>query len=495
MMRVHRSSGCLLAIALGVVALDASAQGDPAAVAAHDLYRSKQIPCAACHTCGKKAYHPVAWMDPASAGFHAFSANGGVATCKGCHGDQLDGSGATATTTVSCAACHGALWATSCTMCHGGQDNLTGAPPVAIWGYAGDPNRGGGTADPVRAGTHTSHIAATHALAPAVGCAACHLVPADALAAAHLDGTTATVTFGGLASQGTTPSWTRSSATCASTYCHGATLAGGQQTSPVWTLADGTQRACTSCHGNPPPAPHPQKASCGDCHAGYTQTTVNAATHVDGRIDVSVTCTSCHGKAGQPASAASPLDAAPPVDTAGASTGVHVGAHQKHLLGGTYSGGMACATCHALVGGYGLGHANGVSDVGFGGAANVNLRKGAWRPGTGTAAGTCASTWCHGAVIGRNGGSAGGTMLTPSWTGTITSCTACHGAPPSTGKHTSESDHRVACGYCHGGTYTQTTVDKTRHVNGAIEVNGSRIRTWDPATHRCYPTCHGSETW
>ena len=31
-----------------------------------------------------------------------------------------------------------------------------------------------------------------------------------------------------------------------------------------------------------------------------------------------------------------------------------------------------------------------------------------WRPRSGTTAGSCASTWCHGAVINRNGGTSGG---------------------------------------------------------------------------------------
>lgn len=57
------------------------------------------------------------------------------------------------------------------------------------------------------------------------------------------------------------------------------------------------------------------------------------------------------------------------------------------------------------------------------------------------------------------------------------------------------SEHRVSCGYCHGGTYTTTAADKTRHVNGTIEVNGARIRSWNASTRSCYPSCHGSKTW
>ena len=56
----------------------------------------------------------------------------------------------------------------------------------------------------------------------------------------------------------------------------------------------------TGHHGN-----HAGKATCGDCHPGYTSTSVNLATHVDGAKQVGnrVTawnaatraCTGCHG--------------------------------------------------------------------------------------------------------------------------------------------------------------------------------------------------------
>jgi hypothetical protein len=77
---------------------------------------------------------------------------------------------------VSCAQCHGATWKTDCTECHGGTDGTTGAPPKATWGNA---------ADTVRIGTHTSHVAATHALGQPVGCAICHPIPTDALSPGH----------------------------------------------------------------------------------------------------------------------------------------------------------------------------------------------------------------------------------------------------------------------------------------------------------------------
>jgi predicted CxxxxCH...CXXCH cytochrome family protein len=220
---------------------------------------------------------------------------------------------------------------------------------------------------------------------------------------------------------------------------------------------------------------------------------VNEATHADGTIDVSG-CTSCHGKAAGSASPAAPLDAAPPVDTLGASTGLRVGAHQKHLLGGAYANAIPCATCHAGVAGYASGHANGVNEVGFTGGANANLRKGSWTPRSGSTAGRCGATWCHGAVISRYGGTVGGTLTAPYWNGTttITSCSACHTVSYSSlpGRHSKHS--RYGCGECHAGC-TSSVVNKSLHVNGVKNVSGNRINSWSGTS--CSTSCHGSEQW
>jgi predicted CxxxxCH...CXXCH cytochrome family protein len=435
-------------------------------------------------------------MDTASAGFHAQAANAGLSTCQACHGANLDGTGGS--TTISCARCHGASWRTDCTFCHGGTDSTSGAPPRTTWGRSGEA---------VRVGAHTAHLSATHGLSGAVTCATCHVVPTEALSPGHADAATATVTFSGLASQGVTASWNRSAATC-TTYCHGATLSGGTRTAPVWTDLTGGPRACGACHGAPPPAPHSPSSACGSCHSGYTATTVNLAIHVNGTLDVvPLTCTSCHGKAGQPATAAAPLDAAPPVDAAGASTGIRVGAHPRHLLGGTYANALPCATCHASVASYTMSHLDGVRNVGFTGAASANLQKGTWNPGAGTAAGSCSATWCHGAVISLTGGGAGGTLTRPTWTSSITGCTECHSVSMRSGldgRHSLSEHRNRTCDTCHGTGYTSTSgvgngVNRATHVDGVRTIvtrsSGTGIRSYDPATTRCQPSCHGSEMW
>jgi len=412
----------------------------------HAAYAAQS--CESCHPCGVKATsgHPAAWADQTSAGFHAYSANGGLSNCQGCHGAALDGVGGTAKT--SCAQCHGAAWKTNCVMCHGGTDNQTGAPAKTTWGNA---------ADAVRVGTHTAHVAATHGLAAAVACATCHVQPVDALSAGHVDGGTAEVVFSGRAIQGvvTAPGWTRATATCSNTYCHGATLQGGTATAPIWTRTDGTQRTCTSCHGAPPPAPHSTSTACATCHgAGYSATTVNVATHMNGVLDVSgMTCTSCHGTAGRVATTLNPqLPASPPVQVSGHAVSA-VGAHLAHL-GNTRlrSAAIACTECHVVPSS--TSHATGVVDMTWGTLARSAAVVPTW---TGA---TC-TNYCHGATL------LGGTAKAPTWVGDATqaACASCHGAPPVNAFHTRTD---LACSACHAG-YTATTVNATSHINATLD--------------------------
>jgi predicted CxxxxCH...CXXCH cytochrome family protein len=257
--------------------------------------------------------HPAAWIDTTSAGFHGYAAGAGIATCQSCHGVNLDGVGGSATT--SCATCHGATWQTNCTLCHGGTANQTGAPPKGTWGYR---------ADATRIGAHTKHVTAG-AVSGAVACATCHVVPTSATSPGHLDGPSATVTFGGVAaSGGATPSWNRATATCATTYCHGGYTGvfnysfpdgtgnpapaswtyTGPKAAPLWTAGPMT---CSSCHGNPPAGGnwhsglHGGGNGCNLCHpdvnAAGTAIT-NVALHINGTVEVQAafkaSCFGCH---------------------------------------------------------------------------------------------------------------------------------------------------------------------------------------------------------
>jgi len=175
---------------------------------------------------------------------------GGTAACSSCHGAGLDG-GISGT---SCEKCHPGF-RKSCTFCHGGTDNQTGAPPESI---------SGGTATALTGvGAHSAHLSSSdwHA---AISCSDCHAVPTDALSPAHMSGK-AEVEFGVLAT-GEEGQPVFNGTSCSAVYCHGGRLSGGTQVQPNWTQVDGTQAACGTCHGLPPTEDHPKMSDCSMCH-------------------------------------------------------------------------------------------------------------------------------------------------------------------------------------------------------------------------------------
>jgi predicted CxxxxCH...CXXCH cytochrome family protein len=159
----------------------------------------------------------------------------------------------------------------SCTSCHGGVDNDSGAPPNDARGDANGP----------AVGAHSAHIGA------GVACESCHVLPERA-GAGHPAGRRAQVVFGGLAvADGATPQYDPGTYTCSSVYCHGATLgAGATVPSPSWSQDLGD---CLICHGYAPPshAAWPTRTDCFSCHSKAIEP--NNATfkpaHMNGRVD------------------------------------------------------------------------------------------------------------------------------------------------------------------------------------------------------------------
>ncbi|MBI2892835.1 MAG: CxxxxCH/CxxCH domain-containing protein [Deltaproteobacteria bacterium] len=136
-------------------------------------------------------------------------------------------------------------------------------------------------------GAHQSHLepADWHADVP---CSECHVVPAAVESPGHIDGDgVAEVTFGDRATEeGATPAW--SGVSCSGAYCHGATLSGGTMTAPVWTMVDGTQVACGTCHSLPPTEDHPALDQCYLCHDSVIDETlefVDPTLHINGDVD------------------------------------------------------------------------------------------------------------------------------------------------------------------------------------------------------------------
>jgi len=420
--------------------------------------------------------------------------NGTQAACGTCHGIPPTSPPHTAAST-SCGGCHPGFTSTTvnlathingtvqtntaCTNCHGTAGR---APLAAAAAPPADLHKG--TATTLRGvGAHQAHLTAS-ALAPAMACSECHTVPANVN---NHPNNVLDVTFGPLArSSGAVPVWNIAATTtspalsCSTTYCHGATLGGGTGKTPVWTTVNGSFHACDSCHGIPPPAPHPTSTGtdCGSCHTGYTSTTVVAATHVDGQVQATgASCTSCHG---DPANATAAASAAPPkalvrTDPSGgtATTLRGVGAHQAHLVASATARAMACSECHTVPSSVGSpGHNNGTTEILFGPLARTAGAVPDWNvAATATApALSCSATYCHGATL--FGAAAGKTPVWTDQTGTFRACGSCHGIP---GPATPPTDHPTSsgtdCASCHAG-YTATTVNLTLHLDGKIDATG-----------------------
>jgi predicted CxxxxCH...CXXCH cytochrome family protein len=201
-------------------------------------------------------------------------------------------------------------WRTSCTGCHGSAANS--APPLDVHGEAATTALG--------VGAHQSHVTAAHGLAQPFDCTACHVKPADVYSPGHGDGLVTVTGYTGanplLAAAVKDPGYgapSAAAASCATSYCHGATLASqGSNKAPLWTKVDGTQAACGTCHAVPPTTglhqTHPGGPNCTFCHGNVANDVgnliVTPALHVNGTIDVALRngrtwlmtwdCSSCH---------------------------------------------------------------------------------------------------------------------------------------------------------------------------------------------------------
>jgi len=341
----------------------------------------------------------------------------------------------------------------TCTSCHGdgGRVAVAGADPLVAVAPPTD-TQGNTDSSHLTVGAHQTHVnPGAGALSSPLACADCHVVPTETT---HSNGTV-DLLFSGLATTGgVVPAFNGTG--CADTYCHGNFAGGNASNTPTWT-AGAEAIACGTCHGNGssprPGGTHPANDNCAMCHAGYTSSSVATALHVNGVVDVSLGCTSCHGTPG--------VNAAPPVDTQGSSVSAAVGAHQTHLLGGAVSNGFACTTCHPDNSGNLL-HSNGTTNVVFSAGLSNQGTTTTW------ASGGCATSYCHGTFSNGNGAN------TPSWAGGAAEgqCGTCHGTivgnnPLPGGTHPALG--AWTCGDCHDG-YTSASANKTLHVNGRVDL-------------------------
>ncbi len=335
----------------------------------------------------------------------------------------------------------------TCASCHGTAP-LAPSPPPALDGSTDTADRG--------VGAHATHLGGSGE-ALAVACEECHIVPTELLDAGHFDSSLpAEVTFpdDGLArGDGATPAYDADALSCSGAYCHGGTLGGGTLTEPTWTTVDGTQTTCGTCHGLPPPPPHPPLATCGDCHP-----TDAPDVHVNGTVDLefddALACNACHGT-----DAAEPAPP-PAVDGSTATSVPGVGAHAAHLEAPVP---IPCADCHEAPASVSApSHIDGEMPAEVPFPAGSLARNDGAVPAYDAATATCSGVYCHGATL------SGGTTTAPAWTtvdGSQAACGTCHGTPPP-GPHPLVTE----CLMCHPtATGPGVIVDPLLHVNGVID--------------------------
>ncbi len=239
--------------------------------------------------------HPEAFLEPGSADFHGKTIaanNWNLAVCQECHGTDYSGGIAE----NSCLTCHENS-PEDCVVCHGGTDNITGAPPEDLAGNTDVSARG--------VGMHTIHLTES-SLSTAIACQSCHVVPNTFNASGHIDSNLPVeLTFSGLAlTGGVNPAWDTNNLTCANSYCHGnwslaksESRSGfiysednmtGNNASPIWT--DATSAACGTCHGLPPNGHNPfALTACFTCHGTVIDangTIIDSTKHINGMVNV-----------------------------------------------------------------------------------------------------------------------------------------------------------------------------------------------------------------
>ncbi len=210
----------------------------------------------------------------------------GALDCRFCHGSDLTG----ADREPSCDTCHTPAdpkaWRTDCVFCHGGAEDLSGAPPKNLDGTLT-------VADSVFA-AHHDHVGS--AMTEPLDCRECHVEARDVLSVGHVFDDTpaaAEVDLGG----GRSPRGTYESTTgCDNLYCHGD---GQGDNGSIAVVA--APMTCASCHASAssPSAELDEMsglhsfhvsvgAGCQDCHQSTTadgSTIATPSLHINGQRD------------------------------------------------------------------------------------------------------------------------------------------------------------------------------------------------------------------
>lgn len=372
------------------------------------------------------------------------------------------------------------LGSTTCYACHGGPENA--APPRGLHGQTETTDPGVG-AHQLHLGNGPAHLA--------IACETCHVVPTDKYQKGHLDDPQgrATVEFSGLAlAGGATPTYDAKEHSCSNTYCHGSTLkVPGKDAKPTWNQVDGKQRACSSCHGAPPPAPHPKDTECAGCHAataGPKMTILNLAKHVNGKVEVvlspNANCAGCHGA--PPVSAKHPAKA----QFCGDCHAATVTGERTLLAGGAHMDGKvqvqlaakptSCDGCH------------GAPPL----LAGIDKKPHPQQK-------QCND--CHAATVDAAGVLiVGGAHMNKSVDVQLaakpTSCAGCHGAPPLVaGVDKKPHPQQTQCNDCHAATVDEnkTIIAGGGHMDGKVQVQLAAKPTSCSGCHGDPPLVAGAD--
>lgn len=194
----------------------------------------------------------------------------------------------------------------------------------------------------------------------------------------------------------------------------------------------------------------------------------------------------------------------PPTDTgiSSRSAGEFAGSHSKHAV----TLGQACTSCH-VDNGASYNHSNGLIQMAGNGDSYTKGTSFAINNAATLSGGTCSNLYCH--SNGTGGTSQAGetrplqSLTTPNWGGT-TSCTSCHGYPPSYANYTratviAGSKANAHQGTTHAAQACTVCHDTTtgNHGNGLYSINGSLGYTYNARRGGTCATagCHGSINW
>lgn len=259
--------------------------------------------------------------------------------------DKIKGSGYVSCNNSSCHGTQSPTWGVTtpnyqCTKCHGKgtllanystTTNRQSAPGYDSVGVGTGQQTGtiiSEVSNDPKVGAHDSHMRARNYLGKPSACSDCHVVPATAFIAGHMDGSSLPTFSRFVKNLQTTPSsnipytWTTNgidpvysgvTGQCSNTYCHGGTLPGGSNKTPVWNdgsyMTGAPAQDCGLCHGNPPTtgrSPHGGVGAaqgggneCTACHPHNgtrfsTDPLLGNDFHVNGKLEANKFCDTCH---------------------------------------------------------------------------------------------------------------------------------------------------------------------------------------------------------